>query len=348
MAKMVGGKVVRRDGLAQRFERVARALSQQVAAMEKVQQVLAVVVADPNGHGDSGDEQWADDVAKVLAMVALGLDGSVTGPVAPGTGGRPQPERVPLPPQSRSDLGGVFLDETPMAVVEVATAAHRGQSAIVAVGIDPKGTKRVLGYRRGSSHDRVSATAICQELYARGLCAPEGTRLLVLTDGGAAIDQAFLDRFPHAAIAHCQRAVEDDVLVHLPSDMRVDARRELGSVWASEDGIQAEHDLGIVCDEWAPFVPGGRDALWAQLVPALTVRRLGIGPALTRSLSTVCVLRTAVAECRRLGAAAAGPGEDPCLWGVEGWHSRTRRVIGHEDMAALSLALGLTPVRTPA
>jgi DNA polymerase-3 subunit alpha len=56
----------------------------------------------------------------------------------------------------------------------------------------------------------------------------------------------------------------------------------------------------------------------------------------------------AVAECRRLGAAAAGPGEDPCLWGVEGWHSRTRRVIGHEDMAALSLALGPTPVRTPA
>lgn len=348
MAKTMGGKVARQDGLTQGLERVAQALSQQVAAIERVQQALALVVADASSYGNSGEERWADDVAKALAVVALGLDGRVTGPIAPATGGRPQPRRVPLPPPNRSDLGGVFLDETPMAVVEIATAAHRGQSAIVAVGIDPKGTKRVLGYRRGSSHDRLSATALCQELYARGLCAPEGTRLVVLTDGGAAIDQTILDRFPHAAIAHCQRAVEDDVLAHLPSAMRPDARRELRSAWASDDGAQAEHDLGIVCDEWAAFVVGGRDALWAQLNPTLTVRRLGVGPALTRSLSTLCVLRTAVAECRRLGAAACEPGEDPCLWGVEGWHSRTRRVIGHEDMAALCRALGPIPVRTPA
>ncbi len=343
MAKAVGGKNARQDGLTQRLEQVAQALSQQVAAMEKVQQVLAVV-AEPR-HCGSDDGQWVDDVAKALVLVALGLDGRVTGPVAPTTGRRAHPGRLPLPSPGLHDLGAVFLDETPMAVVEIATQAHRGDSVIVAVGIDPKGTKRVLGYRRGSSHDRVAATAICQELYARGLCAPEGTRLLALTDAAGAIDQALVERFPHAAIGHCQRAVEDDVLAHLPSDMRPDARRELRSVWESDDLAQAESDLAIVCDEWTPFVAGGRGALWAQLNPTLTVRRLGIGPALTRSLRTLCVLRTAVAECRRLGAAAVEPGEDPCLWGVEGWHSRTRRVIGHEDMAALSRALGPTAVR---
>lgn len=338
MTKVMNGKGSGRDGVQEKMQAVAEQLRQQVAAIEAAAQVLSVV-ASAGGVGGT-DAQWASGVARALSLAALGVDGTAVMPNAETITRRGRPSRSVISPPGRYDPSGLFLDETPMAVVEIGTTSYRGNPAAVAVGIDPNGHKRVLGYRAGSTYDRITATAMCQELYARGLRPSEGTQLLAVTDGAEAIDQAFLERFPRAAVAHCQRAVEENVLAHLAPDMREDARRELRSAWNLEDLAQAENDLAIVCDQWASLFTQGREGVWAQLDRTLTVNRLGLGPALGRTLSTLCVLRTAVTECRRLGARNAGPGEDPFLLGVEGWLSATRRVIGHEGLAGLAKALG--------
>lgn len=341
MTKTMDGTSGQKDGYRENVEAVAEQLRQHVAAIERVREVLAVMAGPRTVGGD--EAQWASDVARTLTLAAMGVDGSAMVPNAPVPTRRTRPLRA-LPSTGRYDASGLFLDETPMAVVEIATAPYRNASTIVAVGIDPAGHKRVIGYGPGSTYDRVTAAAICQELYARGLCAPDGTRMMVVTDGAAAIDQAFVERFPRAVLAHCQRAVEEGILAHLAVHSQEEARRELRSAWRLGDTGQAEGDLRIVCAEWAPRFPGGTDALWAQLDPTLTTARLGLLPALRRTLATLCVLRTAVTECRRLGSTGASPGQDPLPLGVEAWHNVTRRVIGHEGMAALARILSSAPL----
>jgi hypothetical protein len=86
---------------------------------------------------------------------------------------------------------------------------------ICAVGVDAKGHKHVLGLREGATENAVVASALLEDLVARGL-DPKRRRLFVIDGSKAlrkAIDQVFGTRTP---VQRCRNHKLRNVLGHLP------------------------------------------------------------------------------------------------------------------------------------
>src|SRR5579875_2477869 len=85
--------------------------------------------------------------------------------------------------------------------------------------------------------------------------------------------------------------------------------------------------------------PGTYQTLSRHLDGVLALRRLDIPRVLERSLCRGALVATCAREARALGRHHAPAGQDPLLYGVEAWEASTRRLIGHEHVPSLLLAL---------
>ncbi|MHB8333106.1 MAG: transposase [Candidatus Dormibacteria bacterium] len=234
-------------------------------------------------------------------------------------------------------IQGRILEELPMVAVEVGTASSRKGSQLVAIGIDANGVKRVLGIQPGSGADREAVEALAADLYRRGLNAANGNSLLLITEGTEAEETAFLSRWPRSMrVAHCQKAMMEKVLAHLGVDSQEHVRKELQEAFGIADAARALVRLEALEQRLRSRWPGAAASLSRHAAASLTVKNLGVGGLLERSISTLSVLRTAVEQARIWGHEAQGVGSaDPLPLGAVLWEQRTRRVIGYEEMPRL-------------
>ena len=90
---------------------------------------------------------------------------------------------------------------------------------LVAMGIDSKGEKHVLGVREGTTESEGVCRSLLQDLIERGL-ETERARLFVI-DGGKGIRKAIRDVFgAWALVQRCQEHKRRNVLDHLPKGKR--------------------------------------------------------------------------------------------------------------------------------
>jgi putative transposase len=156
---------------------------------------------------------------------------------------------------------------------------------LVALGIDAKGRKHVLGLREGSTEKTQVVRALLSELIERGLDADQ-PRLWVI-DGGKALRRAIVQLFGTTAIVQrCQEHKRRNVLEHLPESMHAGTKRALHDAWDSANAELAERRLQRLACSLQAEHPGAAASLREGLPETLTVQRLGITGALYRTLRT--------------------------------------------------------------
>ncbi len=141
------------------------------------------------------------------------------------------------------------------------------------------------------------ATDLLADLVARGLSADDG--LLVVIDGAkalrAAVDSVFGDS---ALVQRCTLHKRRNVTDYLPKDQRTFVDRTLAAAFNDADperGLRAAQALARSLEAKHPDAAA---SLCEGLAEMFTVRRLGVGDRLARSLSTTNAAETMISVAR--------------------------------------------------
>ena len=219
-----------------------------------------------------------------------------------------------------------------------------GHTVLVALGITEDGSKLPLGLWQGSTENAVLGTSLLQDLIQRGLHV-DG-RLLCVIDGGKGIRKAIDDVFGTLAVVQrCQLHKRRNLKAHLPRGRQTHVDRVLREAYASANAETARKRLRSLIS-WLDS-NGHEDAaasLREGLEETLTVLKLGLPPALRRSLATTNAIENTMGTVRRVSRNVKRwrNGSMVRRWVAAGLltaHKRFRRIKGYREMPTLKKAL---------
>lgn len=177
------------------------------------------------------------------------------------------------------------IDKLDLPVAMIDGIHFRDRVILLALGIDARGGKHVLGLREGSTEATRVVAALLSDLIERGLDA-DRMRLWVI-DGGKALRKAIVQTFGRCALVQrCQEHKRRNVLEHLSEDKHTGVKRALKDAWSAADADLARKQLGRLASSLQAEHPGAAASLREGLEETLTVQALGIGGALQRTLRT--------------------------------------------------------------
>ena len=128
------------------------------------------------------------------------------------------------------------LSALALQVVMIDGIDYHDHAILVALGIDARGTKHVLGVREGTTENSTVAGALLSDLVDRGLSADQP--LLFVIDGGKAIWKAIRRVFGTSGVVQrCQVHKLRNVLEHLPEELRPSVRHAMRQAYAALDHV---------------------------------------------------------------------------------------------------------------
>jgi putative transposase len=235
------------------------------------------------------------------------------------------------------------LKDIDLPVVMIDGIHFRNRVILLALGIDAKGEKHVLGLREGSTESTRVVRSLLSDLVERGLDA-DRPRLWVI-DGGKALRRAIVDCFGATALVQrCQEHKRRNVLEHLPEPMQASVGRALRDAWGSANAGLANKQLQRLAASLQAQHPGAAASLREGLEETLTVQSLGITGALYRTLRTtnpIENLNGSIAHYTR-NVKRWKDGQMTLRWvasALSDASSRFRKLRGHRDMKSLLAAL---------
>ena len=235
------------------------------------------------------------------------------------------------------------LKEMDLPVVMIDGIHFHERVILVALGIDPKGNKHVLGLREGSTESTRVVRSLLSDLVERGLDA-DRVRLWVI-DGGKALRKAIVDCFGQLAlIQRCQEHKRRNVIEHLPKDMHASVGRALRDAWDGSNPALAKRQLQRLVASLQAKHPGAAASLREGLEDTLTVQALGIEGALYRTLRTtnpIENLNGSIAHFAR-NVKRWKDGQMTLRWvagALSDAQQRFRKLRGHREMKTLLAAL---------
>lgn len=158
-------------------------------------------------------------------------------------------------------------------------------TVVVALGVDERGGKHVLGLQEGTTENAATCKALLSDLIERGL--PTDRAVLFVIDGGKAIRKAIRDSYGALApVQRCRFHKRENVMDQLPEGLRPIIGRKLDQAWAKEDPDEAERALRHLADSLEEAHPGAAGSLREGLGETLTISRLGLSPALARTFKS--------------------------------------------------------------
>lgn len=235
------------------------------------------------------------------------------------------------------------LKELDLPVVMIDGIHFRDRVILVALGIDAKGDKHVLGLREGSTEATRVVRALLSDLVERGLDA-ERSRLWVI-DGGKALRKAIVECFgQRALIQRCQEHKRRNVIEHLPEALHSSVGRALRDAWGSANPKLAAKQLQRLVASLQDDHPGAAASLLEGLDETLTVQRLGITDALYRTLRTTNPIENLNGSIARFARNVKRwkDGKMVLRWvagALSDASGRFRKLRGHRDMKTLLAAL---------
>jgi putative transposase len=239
------------------------------------------------------------------------------------------------------DLWAVFID-----------GIHFGEHVVLcALGIDATGAKHALGLWEGATENAEACTSMLANLVDRGL-RPNRTRLFVI-DGSKALRAGIRTTFgKRALVQRCQVHKVRNVLGHLPEARHGHVRSAMRAAYKCTDVAEAKRQLNALARSLQKKHPSAAASLQEGLDETLTVMGLGLGAALTRTLSTTNPIehmneriRTTARRVKRWD-----DGQMVLRWVLVGVLEAARgfrRLKGHRDMRALVARLTLLDAPAP-
>jgi transposase-like protein len=235
------------------------------------------------------------------------------------------------------------LKEMDLPVVMIDGIHFCDRVILVALGIDTKGHKHVLGLREGSTESTRVVRSLLSDLVERGLDA-DRARLWVI-DGGKALRKAIVDCFGRLAlIQRCQEHKRRNVIEHLPEELHASVGRAMRDAWNGASAELAKKQLMRLASSLHAQHPGAAASLREGLEETLTVQALGIGGALYRTLRTtnpIENLNGSIAHFTR-NVKRWKDGQMTLRWvagALSDAKGRFRKLRGHRDMKFLLTAL---------
>ncbi|MGH9614149.1 MAG: IS256 family transposase [Bryobacteraceae bacterium] len=176
-----------------------------------------------------------------------------------------------------------------IAVMMIDGTIFKGQNLVVAIGIDPSGSKLVLGLRQGATENAAVIGALLGELNERGVdfTVPR----LYIVDGSKAIRRAICDYAGDAAfIQRCQVHKIRNVAEHFPEAERHAIKYRMRIAYGAAEPADAKKLLYQLHDELLQSNPSAAASLTEGLEESLTVAELRLTPKLRQALSsTNCI-----------------------------------------------------------
>lgn len=247
---------------------------------------------------------------------------------------------------SRKDLdaiNGRSLAEWSFAAIYIDGTGFADHTAVVAMGVEKDGTKRILGVVEGASENAEVVRGLLENLVERGLDTT--SRVLLVIDGSKALRRAVGDVFgKRALVQRCILHKLRNVLGHLPPSRHPEARRRLHAAWNLVSYSEAKAELKKVHRWLASISESAAASLAEALEETLTVHRLGITGTLRRTLVTTNPIESAI-EIVKANAARVKRWSGSAMvlrWmgtGLVKAERQFRRVKGHKAMHQLVAAL---------
>ena len=235
------------------------------------------------------------------------------------------------------------LAELDLPVVMIDGIHFHERVILVALGIDAKGYKHVLGLREGSTESTRVVRSLLSDLIDRGLDA-DCCRLWVI-DGGKALRKAIVECFgDRALVQRCQEHKRRNVIEHLPREMHASVGRALRDAWDSANPALAKRQLQRLAASLHAKHPGAAASLREGLDDTLTVQALGVEGALYRTLRTtnpIENLNGSIAHFAR-NVKRWKDGQMTLRWvagALSDAKQRFRKLRGHREMKTLLAAL---------
>lgn len=189
------------------------------------------------------------------------------------------------------------LSELDLAALMIDGVCFADHVCVVALAITADGSKVPVGLWLGDTENTTVVRSLLADLVARGLDAEQG--LLVVIDGAkalsAAVKRVFGDR---ALIQRCTLHKRRNVTDHLPKSQQRFVDRKLAKAFNHADpdaGLAAAKALARQLEDAHPDAAA---SLREGLEQMFTVRRLGVGDRLARSLSCTNAVESMISIAR--------------------------------------------------
>ena len=221
--------------------------------------------------------------------------------------------------------------------------SFRGEHLIVALGVDEKGDKHVLGIWHGATENSTVVRALLTDLRERGLDTERA--ILVVLDGAKALHKAVQEVFgERALIQRCRVHKLRNVLEHLPKEKQQQAAWRLRGAWAKASSQEALKELRATVKWLDEISPSAARSLEEGLEETLTLHRLGINELLRSSLSSTNLIESCFARTESWTARVKRwrNGKMVLRWGAAALlvaEAGFRRIRGHAHLPQLKAAL---------
>ncbi len=176
-----------------------------------------------------------------------------------------------------------------IAVIVIDGTVFKGQSLVVAVGIDASGRKLVLGLRQGATEHATVVGALLEGLMERGVDFSQPR--LYLVDGSKAIRAAIRNHAGEAAfVQRCQVHKIRNVTEHVAEADRPALKYRMRVAYGAAEAADARNLLYKLHDGLVESNPSAAASLMEGLEECLTVSDLRLPPKLRDTFSsTNCI-----------------------------------------------------------
>jgi transposase-like protein len=235
------------------------------------------------------------------------------------------------------------LSELSLAALMLDGIVCGEHTVLVALGIDEKGSKHVLGLWEGATENATACTGLLSNLVDRGLVTTR--TMLVVIDGSKALAKAVRDTFgKRALIQRCQVHKKRNVLEHLPERQRSAADATITTAYKCRDPKRALDMLNKLARQLERKHPSAAASLREGVEETLTVLSFGLIDSLERTLVTTNPIENLNSVLRRIhhNVKRWQDGTMVLRWVAIGLQEATkgfRRLKGNEGMPKLVAAL---------
>jgi transposase-like protein len=161
----------------------------------------------------------------------------------------------------------------------------KGQMLVVALGLDIRGKKHVLGLWQGATENTEVCKSLLEDMARRGLDMTKA--YLFILDGSKALRSAVARMFgSDAPVQRCHVHKRRNLKEHLPKEHQnaIDAR--ISAAYKMTDYDKAKASLDLTVKYLERLNPSAAASLREGLEETLTVHKLGITGLLRKTLST--------------------------------------------------------------
>ena len=290
-------------------------------------------------------------VERMLAGVATRRHGDVAEPVGADIEARSRSMSksaisrrfVTATKTALAELLARSLTDLDVAVLMIDGLDVAGQCVVVALVITTDGTKVPVGLWLGDTENKTVVTALLADLVARGLSVDGG--VLCVIDGAKALATGIKKVFGNQArVQRCTLHKRRNLAGHLPKEVAATVDRRLALIFAQPDAAKGLAAARALANELEADHPDAAASLREGLEDMFTVRHLGIGGTLAKTLTNTNCIESMISIARRTTGRVTKwkDGSMKKRWIAAGMleaERSFRRVRGCNDMPRLLKAL---------